>query len=103
MRPLTAHEWNHSIRLRKRRAAAARRFRFWLARQLRIAHRRVVDERCDNDRRLLEIGCLNMIVYIEMRVMRPRAVLDRILDELESREANRIERQVVGAAGIADR
>ena len=32
-----------------------------------------------------------------------RAVVQRVLDELEARQADGVERQVIGAAGIADR
>jgi len=51
---------------------------------------------------LLQIGRLQPLVGIEVRVMRQRVVLDFVLDELEAGQADAVEGQVVGAAGVGE-
>ena len=69
------------------------RRRLWRrhSRQLFVAHRRVIDEGRDDHGGLLQIGCLNRLEYVHVRVMRARFVVDRVLDELERRQADMIE------------
>ena len=64
----------------------------------------VVDERGDDRRRLHQVaapGGGRRRRCSEWWVRVP--VVHRVLDELEARQADRVERQVVGAAGVADR
>ena len=63
----------------------------------------LIHERRDDDRVAHHVVRLDPLVDVHVRVVRPRVVLDRILDELKARQPDRVERQVIGAAGVADR
>ena len=65
--------------------------RQWLARKQVGPGRGVVDERRDDGRHLPEVGRLDAIVDVHVRVVRPRVVLDRILDELKAGQSHGIE------------
>src|SRR5262245_11012362 len=68
------------------RAPSTRRrgLRKRLARQHLIAVGREVHERGDDDGVLAHVLVLDALVDVHVRVVRARAVLDRILDELEA-------------------
>ncbi len=51
----------------------------------------MVGEGGDDRRRLLQVFFDRVVVHIHVGVMRPGAVGDRLLDELKTREADRIE------------
>ena len=70
------------------------------ARHLLIHHRRLINECSHNRRGLLHVFDLNTVVIILVRVVRPGAVLDLILNELESRQADAVEGQVVSSSGV---
>ena len=72
-----------------------------LARQHLVALRRVVEEDRFHGRNLLQVGGLQPLHHVLIRVVRAALVVQRVLDELESRNAYCIEAQVVGAAGVA--
>ena len=74
-----------------------------LAGQQFIAVRRVIDKRGDDDRIPHHIERLNPFVYIHVGMMGPGAVFERVLDEAESGESDRLERRVVGAADARGR
>ena len=78
-----------SARVRSERRRLWRRH----SRQLFVAHRRLIDEGRDDRGGLLEIGFLNRLEYVHVRVMGSGFVVDRILDELERRQADMIEVQ----------
>src|SRR3954451_20703495 len=67
-----------------------------LARQLLVAHRGVVGEHRGDRRLLHQVVALHAIVDVHVRVVRPRVVLEAILHELESRQADGVERRVIG-------
>jgi len=69
--------------------------RRWLAWQLLISHRRVIDERGNDRRGLLHVIGLNAVEHILIRVMRARVVFDLVLDELKSRQTYVIKRTKV--------
>src|SRR5258706_10297483 len=72
-----------------------------LARQHLVAHGCVVDKAGDDYADLFQIVGLQAIIHIHIRVVGARLILDRILNELESRNADGIEGLMVGAAGVA--
>ena len=74
-----------------------------LARQHQVAHRRVVDKDCLNHRRLSQIIRLQPLIRIHVGVMGARSVIEHVLNKLESRHSDRIERFVIGAARISHR
>jgi hypothetical protein len=74
-----------------------------LARQHLVAHGGVVHEAGHDDRRLFQIVGRRFLVDIQVGMVHARAVVERILDELESRQPDRVEVEVVGAARAADR
>ena len=51
---------------------------------------------------LLHVVVLDPLVRIHVRVVGAGVVLDVVLDELEARQADAVERLVVGAAGVAN-
>src|SRR5690606_3845651 len=72
-----------------------------LARHLLIAHRRVVDHAGDDRRGLLEVLRRGVVVGVQVGVVDVGAVVQAIVHELEARQADPVERDVVGAAGVA--
>ena len=74
---------------------ALSRSRGWLARQLLVAHRSLVNKRRHDRRRLLHVVGLNPIKYVLVLVMRARVVLDLILNKLKTRKSDRVERKVI--------
>src|SRR6266850_2922340 len=66
-----------------------------LARQPLVAIGGVVHERRDDDRVLHHVLRLDPFVQIHVRVMRVTAVFHRVLDELEAREPDLVERDVI--------
>src|SRR5690606_14995518 len=72
-----------------------------LARHLLLAHRRVVDHAGDDRRGLLEVLRRRVIVGVQVGVVDVGAVVQAILHELEARKPDAVERDVVGAAGVA--
>src|SRR5580692_77790 len=79
------------------------RMRQRLAREHLVAHGRVVDEDGLDHRRLCQIFRLQSFVRVHIRVVRTRAVIQRILNELEPRDAHRVERFMIRAACISYR
>src|SRR5271154_7594678 len=82
-----------------------RSFRQWfldgLARQHLVAHGGVVDESRDNYGGLLQVFWLQPVIHVHVRVVCAGFVIERILNELESWDADGIKRQVIGATGVA--
>ena len=76
-------------------AYPSRRHRF--AGQQLVVRCRVVREARQHDRRLHEVIALDAVERVHVRVMRPRVVLEPILNELERRNADVVERHVVGS------
>src|SRR5580693_4181345 len=72
-----------------------------LAREHLIAHRGVVDERSFDERGLSEVFGLQSFEGVHIRMMCARAVVERVLDELESGEADGVEGFMIGAASVA--
>src|SRR5580693_5857183 len=73
----------------------------WLTGQHLVAHRSLVDEAGYDDRNLFQIVGLQAVIDIHIGMVSARLVLYRILDELEPRNADGVERKMVGAARIA--
>lgn len=71
-----------------------------LAREHLVAHGCVVDEDGFDGGGLLQVGGLQAFVDILVGVVGARFVVERVLDELEARDADRVEGEVVGAAGV---
>src|SRR5271155_2249660 len=90
-------------RILKRRLALLLEFRMRqrLARQHLIAHRSVINKDRFNRGCLRQISWLQPFVGIHVRVMRPRTIVELILNKLEARNAYGVERLVIGALGIA--
>ena len=72
-----------------------------LARQHLVAHGGVVHKNGFHHRGLRQVLGLQAFVGVHVRVVRARAVIERVLDKLESRNADCVERFVIGASGIA--
>jgi hypothetical protein len=68
-----------------------------------VHHGGIVNERCHDYRRLLHIVGLDAVVHVFVAVMRAAAVFDRVLDELEAGQSDRIEADVIGRAGVRNR
>ena len=62
----------------------------------------MIYERRHDHRRLHQIAFERVIVHIHVGVVRAREIIDRILNELKTGQPHRIERQMIGAAGVAD-
>src|SRR5258707_15473379 len=83
------------------------RWRWWqlflngLARELLIALRRHIHKRRDDHRHLLQVFRLQAVIDVHVGVVRARVVFDWILYELEPRDAGSVEREMVGATGVA--
>ena len=91
------------LRLRNRRAGRIDARRQRLPRQHLCAIRGQIDPRRD-DRRILHRGRPSEVdPRCLCRVMRHRVVLDRILNELKSRQADVVEAEVIRAADAAVR
>src|ERR1041385_8329422 len=73
------------------------------ARQFLVLHRGIIDERGHDDGGLLQVVGLNAVEHVGVRVVRPRPILDGILDELKAGQADAVEGLVVGAAGVRER
>src|SRR5205814_8259884 len=71
-----------------------------LARELLVAHGRLVDEGGHDDGGLLHVVLLYALVRVLRRVVRARVVVNRVLYELEAGQADGVEREVVGAARV---
>src|SRR6185312_12009622 len=54
----------------------------------------------DHHRGLLQILELQMVIHVVRGMVRPEAIFDRILDEVEPRNASVVERNVVRASGV---
>src|SRR5262245_61095763 len=65
-----------------------------------VHHRGVVDEGSKDRRGLLHVFRLDTVKDVHVRMMRPRVVVEPVLDELETRQANVIERDVVRGTGV---
>src|SRR5438552_6533850 len=63
----------------------------------------VVEERGDDRRALLEIVRRNAVEDVFVRVMRTAAVIERILNELKTGQADAVKGLMVSAAGIVER
>src|SRR3989442_5552400 len=61
------------------------------ARQHLVAHGCVINETGDDDRRLFQILRQQAVINVHVGMMRARFVLNRILNKLESRNANSVE------------
>src|SRR6185436_14712643 len=82
--------------LRGRRRCGPLRRRKRLARQLLVAHRRFIREH-GHDRRVLDhVVALNAIEEVHVRMVRARIVLQPLDQELERRDADVVERHVIG-------
>src|SRR5471032_25694 len=76
-----------------RRARDRRRhLRRGQARQHLVAHGELIQRRRDRDRRRLHIVLDDALVVVEVRVVRVRVVLDRILAEANARQPGVVER-----------
>jgi hypothetical protein len=71
-----------------------------LTRQKPISLRRVPYKRRNNRRRLFQIAFNQLVKSIHIGVVRPRAVFNRVLDELKAWNARRVKRLVVSATCI---
>ena len=71
------------------------------ARQHLVAHREVIHRRGDRRGRLLHVLLDDPLVGVEVRVPGVGVVFDRILAQADARQAGRVERRAVGAAGAA--
>jgi len=65
-----------------------------------IAHGRVIDKTGYNGGSLFQVVGLQVIVCVHIGVVRAGAVFDRVLNELETRQTNPVEREMVGAACV---
>src|SRR4029077_1774988 len=74
-----------------------------LTREHLVAHGRVVNKSCFHERGLSEILGLQALVGVHVRMMRARAVIERILDELKTGQNDAAERFVIRAARVAHR
>src|SRR5262245_11040843 len=72
-----------------------------LAREGSGARRRLIEEGRHDRRGLHQVLALQAIVHVEVRMPRPGAVFDVVLDELEGREPDRVEDLVVRLARVA--
>ncbi len=72
-----------------------------LAREHLVAHGCVVDEDRFDRRGLFQVPGLEVFVDVLIGVVGFGFVVERVLDELEAGDADRVEREMVGAAGIA--
>ena len=66
-----------------------------------MAHSSVVDENRFDYRRLRQVLGLESLIDIHIGMVRPRFIVQRILDELERGNTDGIEGFVIGTAGIA--
>src|SRR5262245_3134653 len=66
-----------------------------LARQFLVSHRRVINKTRHNHRSLFQIVRLDRFVNIEVGMVSPGLVIDRVLDELIAGQANVIEIQMI--------
>src|SRR6266851_9921987 len=85
------------IRNRRRLLFLQLRMRERLARHHRLALAGVVEEDCLEHRALLQIERMQAIVGVHVGVVYPGVVVHRVLDVLEARQTDCVERQVVGA------
>jgi len=67
-------------------------FRHWLSRKKLIRVSGLIRKRRNDHRHLLQIRFLNAFVRVHVGVVRPRFVLDRVLYELKSGQADLVER-----------
>ncbi len=72
-----------------------------LARQHLVAHCRVIDKYGLHGRGLGEIGGLQPLIHIHIGMVRARAIIQAILDELKTRNADGIKRFVISSSGVA--
>ena len=72
------------------------------AREHLIAIGSLKDKGRHNCGHLPKVAVLHAIPQIHIAMMGPRVVLERVLNELESRQADGIVREVIGAASIGD-
>lgn len=89
--PIPAHTWARSLPLWFWASSVAGASQ-WLPWKHVFAIGCVIDDRCHDHRGLEQIGSLGAIVAAHIRVVSPGRVLDRILDELESRKADIVKR-----------
>ena len=66
-----------------------------------MAHSSVVDENRFDYRRLRQVLGLESLIDIHIGMVRPRFIVQRILDELERGNTDGIEGFVIGTTGIA--
>jgi len=71
-----------------------------LAGQHFLAHGRLIDEGGHDDGRLHKVLGQEMVIDVHVRVMNAGRIVERVLDELEGREADIVERAVVRAARV---
>src|SRR5258706_10346837 len=74
-----------------------------LSRQLLVAHRRVVDERGEDAGRLHQVRPRRALDGVHVRVVRAARIVELVLYELEAGQTERVEREMVGAARVAQR
>src|SRR5258707_15507694 len=72
-----------------------------LARQHLVAHRSLVHKAGDDNGCLLQIVGLKAVIDVHVGVVGTRLVLNWILDELESRNPNRVERKMIRPSRVA--
>src|SRR5262245_38922847 len=79
----------------------------WLRQRLAweeiFTHGSVVNNRGDDGGGLHEVAGFCVVVNVHLGVMGASCVIERVLDELEARKSNGVEREMVGAAGVANR
>src|SRR5207302_3539589 len=78
------------------------RFGQGLARDHFVAVGGQVDERSDDHGHLLHVRLLNALVDVHVGMMSARVVVQRILDESKTGQADGIESKVIGTSGVAD-
>lgn len=71
-----------------------------LARKQLITHGSVVHKDSLNYSGLLQIVWQQRLIYVHVRVVRPRVVIERILYKLKTRNADGIKRKVIGSVLI---
>src|SRR5215472_2156065 len=79
------------------------RLRKWSPGKHLFAIGRMIDKRGHDGRRLREISTLNTVIHVHIGVMRPRPVLQRILNERKSGNTDSVERLMIRPARAPNR
>src|SRR5512133_3630440 len=71
----------------------------WRTRQILVAVGRRQQHAGHDHRRLTQVVCLQMVQSVDVRMVYPRFVIQGVLDELEARDRDRLERLVISTRG----